>query len=58
LASSLLGITSTEQLSTHYLLGEIFENMVVNEYVKSQYSIGVEPTIYFWRDSNHNEVDL
>ncbi len=58
LASSLLGITSNDQLSTHYLRGEIFENMVVSEYIKSQYSIGVEPNIYFWRDSNQNEVDL
>jgi len=58
LVASLLGITSSEQLSTHYLRGEIFENMVISDYVKSQYSNGLEPDIYFWRDSNQNEVDL
>jgi predicted AAA+ superfamily ATPase len=58
LAASLLGLTSSEQLSTHYLRGELFENMVISEYIKSQYAIGVEPAIYFWRDSNQNEVDL
>lgn len=58
LVASLLGITSSDQLSTHYLRGEIFENMVINEYIKSQYADGLEPNIYFWRDSNQNEVDL
>jgi len=58
LASSLLGLTSSEQLSTHYLRGELFENLVISEYIKSQYAIGIEPAIYFWRDSNQNEVDL
>jgi hypothetical protein len=58
LAASLLGLTSSEQLSTHYLRGELFENLVISEYIKSQYTIGVEPSIYFWRDSNQNEVDL
>ena len=58
LVSSLLGMTSLEQLSTHYLRGEIFENMVINEYVKQQFSKGKEPSFYFWRDSNQNEVDL
>ncbi len=58
LAASLLGLTSSEQLSTHYLRGELFENLVISEYIKSQYAIGVEPAIYFWRDSNQNEVDL
>ena len=58
LVSSLLGIVSSEQFSTHYLRGEIFENMVINEYVKQQFSKGKEPSFYFWRDSNQNEVDL
>ena len=58
LVSSLLGLTSSEQLSTHYLRGEIFENMVINEYVKQQFSQGKETSFYFWRDSNQNEVDL
>jgi predicted AAA+ superfamily ATPase len=58
LVSSLLGLNSAEQLSTHYLRGELFENMVVSEVVKKYFFEGKEPQIYFWRDSNQNEVDL
>ncbi len=58
LAASLLGLENSGQLSTHYLRGELFENMVVTEYIKRQFALGKEPQIYFWRDSNRNEVDL
>jgi len=58
LAASLLGLESSMQLSTHYLRGELFENMVIAEYVKGEFAKGKEPQIYFWRDSNQNEVDL
>ena len=54
----MLGLGTSEQLSTHYLRGELFENMVINEYIKSQFAVCKEPNIYFWRDSNQNEVDL
>jgi predicted AAA+ superfamily ATPase len=58
LACYLLGLTSGLQLKTHYLRGELFENMVINEYLKQCYNAGVQPHVYFWRDSNKNEVDL
>lgn len=58
LASSLLGLETEEQLATHYLRGELFENMIINEYIKQCYNEGKEPNIFFWRDSNQNEVDL
>jgi predicted AAA+ superfamily ATPase len=58
LAASLLGLENSTQLSTHYLRGELFENMVIAEHIKGAYSKGKEPQIYFWRDSNQNEVDL
>jgi predicted AAA+ superfamily ATPase len=58
LISSLLGLENAVQLSTHYLRGEIFENMVITEFVKKYIFAGKEPHIYFWRDSNQNEVDL
>ena len=58
LAASLLGLESSMQLSTHYLRGELFENMVIAEYVKGEFAKGKEPQIYFWRDSNQSEVDL
>lgn len=58
LASSLLGLDDVSQLSTHYLRGGLFENMVISEYLKNSYAEGKEPQMYFWRDSNQNEVDL
>ncbi|KUK78601.1 MAG: Uncharacterized protein XD92_0185 [Proteiniphilum acetatigenes] len=58
LAASLLGLENAEQLSTHYLRGEIFETMVISDIVKQHFFAGLEPQIYFWRDSNKNEVDL
>ncbi len=58
LACSLLEIRQPEQLSTHYLRGGIFENMVIVEMLKRRYNRGVKPSATFWRDSNGNEVDL
>ena len=58
LAASLLGLEEPRQMETHYLRGELFENMVINEFVKQAYMQGREPNLYFWRDSNNEEVDL
>lgn len=58
LASALLGMDDYRQIETHYLRGELFENMVVSEFVKKAYGQGREPDLYFWRDSNNEEVDL
>lgn len=58
LVCSLLGIRSAEQLTTHYLYGGLFENLVVNEFVKLYYNQGIEPDLTFWRDSTGNEIDL
>jgi predicted AAA+ superfamily ATPase len=54
----LLGITSAEQLSTHYYFGNIIENMLLMELYKSRVHQGIRPQFWFWRDSNGNEVDL
>ncbi len=58
LASSLLGIEDEKQLSTHFLRGGLFENMVINEFIKDAFNNGKEPNLSFWRDSTGNEVDL
>lgn len=58
LACNLLEIASTKQLSSHYLKGGLFENLVVNEMLKSEYNSGCLPQLSFWRDSNGNEIDL
>lgn len=58
LLSALLGLKSADQMEMHFMRGEIFENMVVSECMKSFFAKGIEPQLYFWRDSNGNEVDL
>ena len=58
LACSLLDIQNAEQITTHFLRGVLFENLVINEFVKESYNRGVEPGLSFWRDSTGNEVDL
>ena len=58
LVSSLLGIRSPEQARLHPLVGNIFENMVVAELLKTQRNQGLQPSFYFYRDSSGLEVDL
>ncbi len=58
LACSLLGLRSPEQLRTHYLRGELFENYIITECLKSWFNDVKEPDFYFWRDNTGNEVDL
>jgi predicted AAA+ superfamily ATPase len=58
LACSLLEIKSAEQVSSHFLRGGLFENMVVNEFIKEALNCGEEPELTFWRDKTGNEVDL
>lgn len=58
LACSLLNIISPEQLSTHYLRGGLFENLVINEFIKNSYNNALVPNLTFWRDSTGNEIDL
>ncbi len=58
LACSLLEIRSASQVVTHFLRGGLFENLVINEFVKGAYNSGNEPNLTFWRDSTGNEVDL
>lgn len=58
LACSLLGITSPEQVATHYLRGELFENLVITQFIKGDFNRGITPDLTFWRDSTGLEVDL
>ncbi|MFA6244681.1 MAG: ATP-binding protein [Candidatus Hydrogenedentales bacterium] len=54
----LLRIRSPEDLRTHAQRGSVFESFVISETAKHRYNRGVEPYLYFWRDSTGNEVDL
>ncbi len=53
----LLGIRSPAELRTHSARGAVFENLVVAELVKNQHHLRERPNLYFWRDSNRNEID-
>lgn len=59
LAAYLLGIRSAEQMSTHPLMGHLFENMVMAEALKHRLNYGKSPDLYFYRNSSGAvEVDL
>lgn len=58
LACYLLGVESPEQLSRDKMRGALFENFVVTEALKQRYNQGKESNLYFYRDSNQNEIDL
>lgn len=57
LACSLLGISSQEQLSSHYLRGGLFESYIISDIMKQFYNKGIQPSIYFWRDKAGHELD-
>jgi len=54
----LLGIRETDQITRDPLVGQIFENLVVIEVLKDRYNKGQIADLYYYRDSNGNEVDL
>lgn len=58
LASYLLGLEKDIQVNRDPLRGNLFENLVVIEALKYRYNQGKRNNLYFYRDSNSNEVDL
>jgi predicted AAA+ superfamily ATPase len=54
----LLGIREPAQITRDPLVGQIFENLVVLEAAKRLHNQGRPAELYFFRDSNGNEVDL
>ncbi len=58
LAAWLCGIENESQVATHPLRGSLFENTVVMEALKFRYNRGKRSNLYFYRDSNGNEIDL
>lgn len=58
LACFLLDIETPQQLDRDKMRGAIFENMIVMEAIKHRYNMGLEDGVFFYRDSNQNEVDL
>jgi len=58
LVCSLLGIRSKDELDYHFLKGSLFETLVVNDLVKTNYNLGEPYELYFWRDNHQKEIDL
>lgn len=58
LLCSLLGLETPKQIESHYLKGNLFENLCVLEVLKSRLNQGLSPNLYFWRDVSGHEVDL
>jgi len=54
----LLRIRSPEDLLLHASRSAIFENYVVAELLKRRLHDGLEPDLYFWRDSAGHELDI
>jgi len=59
LACWLLGWNTPEQLASGAMWGHIFESFVFAEILKSYYNDGiVTPPLYYYRDTDRNEIDL
>ena len=59
LATYLVGVRDAAQLYSHPLVGNLFENMVVMEALKSRLNRGLDPDLWFYRNSSGSvEVDL
>lgn len=58
LASWLLGLRTPEQVQRDPLWGALFENFVIMEAMKDRLNAGASGEMYFYRDSEGNEVDL
>jgi predicted AAA+ superfamily ATPase len=58
LATSLLGISSAEQIDTHFQFGALFENFVISELLKRRFHGGKRSNLYFWRDHKGAEIDV
>lgn len=58
LACWLLGLRTSEQVSRDPLWGSLFENFIIMEALKDRLNVGESAEMYFYRDSEGNEVDL
>ncbi len=58
LAAFLLGIRTAEQAARDPLRGNLYENLIILEIMKSLLNQGDRPDLFFYRDSYGNEVDL
>ncbi len=58
LCAHLCGISTSQMLMDSHLSGAFIETYVVSEIVKSYIHNGKTPNIYYYRDSNKEEIDV
>jgi uncharacterized protein len=58
IACALLRIKSPEDLTAHYLRGNLVETFIISDLYKQFYNIDQKPALYFWRDQTGHEVDI
>ena len=58
LAAYLCGIDSSETLERSFLKGRFFETFVFNEIRKSFMNCGIMQNLFYYRDTDQNEIDL
>lgn len=56
-ACSLLGIREQDQVNLHYLKGSLFENLIINEFIKRNFNRGENRLPYYWQDNHGKEID-
>ncbi len=58
LLAYVLDIDSASTMSRDPLVGNIFENLIILELIKTRLNKGLAPNLYFFRDSNGREIDV
>lgn len=58
LSAYLLGIENIRQLKSHPLRGNLFENIIIMEFLKNRFNNAKTSNLYFYRDRTGNEIDL
>ncbi len=58
LATYLLGIQNEVQLSRDPLRGNLFENAILLELKKHRLNQGLDPSLFYYRDVQKNEIDI
>lgn len=56
-ACSLLGIREESQVNLHFAKGALFENLIINEFIKRNFHRGENRMPYFWQDNHGKEID-
>ena len=57
LACNLLQINDEKQLDIHFAKGNLFENFIINNLLKSRFNTANTSNLYFWRDKHGKEID-